>query len=96
MPIRPVPVEHPEVRKLVPTWHCVLRFRERARVDGAREELMEALRAALAEADITRWPPAWIAGRHREAELLAVAGELAFPLARSLHGTWAATTCLRR
>lgn len=55
-----------------------------------------ALRAALEEADISGWPPAW-AVSDRSAELWAVTGELAFPLAPTpTPGRWLALTCLAR
>ena len=89
--------EHPEAPELVPSAHCLLRFRERmpVRAPGGLEPatlLLEALRAA----DVTRWPPGW-AVSDRPAELWAVSGDLAFPLARTpQRGRWLAVTCLRR
>lgn len=89
--------EHPEARELVPSDHCLLRFRERMPVrapggDTPAALLLEALR----DADITAWPPGW-AVSDRPAELWAISGDLAFPLARTpTPGRWLAVTCLRR
>ncbi|MEA2330993.1 MAG: hypothetical protein QOH58_1131 [Thermoleophilaceae bacterium] len=90
-------LDHPEVREVVPSHHCVLRFRQRRPV---RERGVEAVAVALIEAlehaDVSRWPPAWaISDRHTE--LWAVSGPLAFPLERSgSPGRFVATTCLSR
>lgn len=52
--------------------------------------------AALEDADVSRWPPAW-AVSDRRTDLWAVNGSLAFPLERSdRHGRYVATTCLSR
>ena len=89
--------EHPEAGELVPSAHCLLRFRERmaVRVPGAATPaalLLEVLR----DVDVTTWPPGW-AVSDRPAELWAVADDLAFPLARTPQpGRWLAVTCLRR
>ena len=89
--------DHPEVREVVPSHHCVVRFRQRRPV---RERGAEAVAVALIEvlegSDVSRWPPAWaISDRHTE--LWAVNGELAFPLERSgTPGRYVATTCLSR
>lgn len=93
MRIDPVPVAHPEVAAIQPTWHCLLRYRQRARPPAGAEAAVAALRAALERADIARVPPGWLAGREREAEMWAVDGRIAFPLARA-GGVWTATTCL--
>ena len=90
-------LDHPEVREVVPSHHCVLRFRQRRPV---RERGSEAVAIALIEvlehADISRWPPAW-AISDRRTELWAVNGELAFPLERGgTPGRYVATTCLSR
>jgi hypothetical protein len=88
-------IEHPEVREIVPSHHCVLRFRQRRplRERGA-EAVAEALVAVLTDADISRWPPAW-AVSNRHTEMWAVNGRLAFPLERSgSPGRYIATTCL--
>ena len=52
--------------------------------------------ARRSKADISGWPPAW-AVSDRPAELWAVTGELAFPLAPTdTPGRWLALTCLTR
>jgi hypothetical protein len=89
--------DSPEAPEIVPSAHCVTRFRERmpVRAPGI-EEVAAALLAALADADVTRWPPGW-AVTDRPAPLWAIAGDLAFPLAPTgLPGRWLAVTCLRR
>lgn len=89
--------EHPEAREVVPSDHCLLRFRQRrpVRTPGAAGPA-EQLLAALGDADISSWPPGW-AVSDRPAELWAVSGDLAFPLARTPQpGRWLAVTCLRR
>lgn len=90
-----VHVQHAEVRSIQPTWHCLLRFRQRAKPPAGTEAALTALRAALERADIARVPPSWLAGREREAEMWAVDGRVAFPLSRE-GGAWTATTCLVR
>ncbi len=90
-------VDHPEVREIVPSDHCVLRFRQRfpVRTPGGAE-VLEALLDHLEAADVSGWRPAWAAG-DRPAELWAVHEDLAFPLARTPQaGRWLAVTCLRR
>jgi hypothetical protein len=89
--------DHPEVREVVPSHHCVVRFRQRRPVrERGAGAVADALIAALEEAHVTRWPPAW-AANDRHTELWAVAGELAFPLERSSSpGRYVATTCLAR
>jgi hypothetical protein len=88
---------HPEVLEIAPSHHCVVRFRQRRPVrERGAEVVAEALIAALEEADISGWPPAW-AVSDRPTELWAVNGELAFPLERSgAPGRFVATTCLSR
>lgn len=90
-------LDHPEVREVVPSHHCVVRFRQRRPVrERGTEAVAEALLAALRDADVSRWPPAW-AVNDRYTELWAVNGELAFPLAPSgAPGRFVATTCLSR
>ena len=88
---------HPEAPEIVPSAHCVMRFRERmpVRAPGV-DEVAEALLAALRDADVSRWPPAW-AVSDRPAPLWAVSGDVAFPLAPTgVPGRWLAVTCLRR
>jgi hypothetical protein len=88
---------HDEVVEVVASDHCVLRFRQRMPVrEPGVAEVEAAVRAALQDADVTRWPPAW-AVSDRPADLWAIAGDLAFPLARTpTRGRWLAVTCLRR
>lgn len=90
-------LDHPEVREIVPSHHCVVRFRQRRPVrERGSEAVAEALTAALRNADVSRWPPAW-AVNDRYTELWAVNGELAFPLEPSgAPGRFVATTCLSR
>ena len=90
-------LDHPEVREVVPSHHCVVRFRQRRPVrDRGGDAVAEALIAALEEANVTRWPPAW-AVNDRDTEVWAVTDELAFPLERSSSpGRFVATTCLSR
>lgn len=97
MRIPAVPVEHPEVEAIQPSWHCVLRFRQRRQAPAGTEAALTALSEALADADIARVPPGWAAGQ--EASRWAVSGELAFPLMPGhppRRGTWTALTCLTR
>jgi hypothetical protein len=95
--VRTARTHHAEAPEIVASAHCVKRFRERMPIrtpGGAAVE--EALVAALESADITHWPPGW-AVSDRPAELWAIAGDLAFPLARTpQRGRWLAVTCLKR
>jgi hypothetical protein len=90
-------IRHPEVHEIVPSHHCVVRFRQRRPVrEREAEAVADALIAVLEESHVTRWPPAW-AVNDRRTELWAVNGELAFPLERaSSPGRYVATTCLAR
>lgn len=90
-------LDHPEVREVVPSHHCVVRFRQRRPVrERGVAAVAEALIAALEGADVTRWPPAWVIN-DRHTELWAVTAELAFPLERGgSPGRYVATTCLSR
>ena len=89
--------EHPEAREIVPSAHCVHRFRQRLPIrEPGREVVDNALRAALEDADVHAWPPAW-AISDKSAELWAVTRDLAFPLTRTDRpGRWLAVTCLPR
>jgi hypothetical protein len=88
-------MEHPEVRRIQPTWHCLERFRQRRHRPPGAEVAAEALRAVLTDADVARVPPPWAAGQ--DAAWWAVSGTLAFPLtAGSEPGEWLAVTCLVR
>ncbi|HEY1275538.1 MAG TPA: hypothetical protein VGF25_11525 [Thermoleophilaceae bacterium] len=88
-------LDHPEVREIVPSHHCVVRFRQRRPVtERGTAAVADALIDVLRHADVSRWPPAW-AVSDRATELWAVNGELAFPLERSgVPGRFVATTCL--
>jgi hypothetical protein len=92
-----IPTEHPRAREIVPSDHCIARFRQRMPIREPGAAAVEAaLRTALADADISGWPPAW-AVSDRPAELWAVSGDLAFPLAPTpTPGRWLALTCLTR
>ena len=81
----------------MPPHHCVVRFRQRRPVrDRGGEAVADALIAALEEAHVTRWPPAW-AVNDRRTELWGITEELAFPLERGgAPGRYVATTCLSR
>jgi hypothetical protein len=94
---RSAKLDHPEVREIVPSHHCVLRFRQRRPFrELGTEAVADALIAALEDADVSGWPPAW-AVSDRGAALWAVSGELAFPLERTdTPGRYVATTCLTR
>jgi hypothetical protein len=89
--------ESPEAPEIVPSAHCVKRFRERMPVRAAGlDAVATALLETLSSADVTRWPPGW-AVTDRPAPLWAIAGDLAFPLAPTgMPGRWLAVTCLRR
>jgi hypothetical protein len=88
---------HPEVREVVPSHHCVVRFRQRRPVrERGAAAVADALIEVLEHADVSRWPPAW-AVSDRQTELWAVNGELAFPLGPSgSPGRYVALTCLGR
>jgi hypothetical protein len=87
--------DHPEVRVIQPTWHCLLRFRQRGRHPIGADEAVDGLRDVLQHAAIDAWPPPWAAGQ--EAERWAVADPFAFPLTRTATpGVWAALTCLTK
>ena len=85
------------MREIVPSHHCVVRFRQRRPVsERGAEAVAEALVAALQNADVTRWAPSWTVS-DRQTELWAVNGGLAFPLQRTDRpGRWLAVTCLSR
>lgn len=87
----------PQAPEIVPSDHCVARYRERMpiRTPGL-DEVIDALLATLEASVITRWPPAW-AISDRSTALWAVTSDLAFPLAKTPDpGRFLATTCLRR
>jgi hypothetical protein len=87
----------PQAPEIVPSDHCVARYRERMpiRTPGLDEVVAELI-ATLESATITRWPPAW-AVNDRATALWAVTADLAFPLVETGEsGRFLATTCLRR
>jgi hypothetical protein len=88
--------DHGEVRAIQPTWHCLLRFRQRVAVAPGTDEAVTALRASLERADLTRMTPGWVSGRDRGAQMWALDGDLAYPLTPGPGGEWTAATCLRR
>lgn len=92
----PVPKDHDEVRLIQPTWHCLLRFRQRVRLEAGTDAATTALRESLERAHLTRMAPGWIAGRERGAEMWAVDDDLAYPLSAGHGGEWTAATVLRR
>ena len=89
--------EHPDAREIVPSDHCIQRFRQRMPIrEPGGEVVANALRTVLEDADVSGWPPAW-AVSDRPAELWAVTRDLAFPLTRTDRpGRWLAVTCLPR
>ena len=91
-------LDHPEVREIVPSHHCLVRFRERRPFrELGTHAVTDALIGALEDADVSGWPPAWVAAGNRKAGLWAVSGELAFPLERTpTPGRYLATTCLSK
>lgn len=88
---------HAVAAEIVPSDHCVHRFRQRMPVrDPGVEEVARALIDTLEAADVSGWPPGW-AVSDRPAPLWAVAGDVAFPLAPTMQPRrWLAVTCLRR
>lgn len=88
---------HALAAEIVPSDHCVHRFRQRMPVrNPGVSEVARELIATLEAADVSTWPPGW-AVSDRSAELWAVAGEVAFPLVRTgRRNRWLAITCLRR
>ena len=89
-------MHHDEVRFVQPTWHCLLRFRQRVKLPPGTDVAVSALRESLERAHLTRMPPGWIAGRESGAALWAVDGDLAYPLNQSGAGEWTAATVLKK
>ena len=96
MHLQAVEKHHPEVARIQPTFHCLLRFRQRVKLPPGTDVAIERLTESLDRADLTAMAPAWLAGRERGARMWALDGDLAFPLTQSGGGTWTATTCLRK
>ncbi len=90
-------IDHPEVNEIVPSTHCVQRFRQRMPIRRpGLAEVAVALLAALEDADVSGWPPAW-AATGEQARLWAATADLAFPLVpTATPGRWLAVTVLRR
>ena len=90
-------MDHPEVREVIASTHCVERFRQRYPVrEPGVDTVMDDLVAALEGADVSAWPPAW-AVSDRPVSLWAATADLAFPLVPTADpGQWLAVTCLRR
>lgn len=92
--------DHPEAREIVPSAHCVQRFRRRMPIRTAGiAPVAQVLLDTLEAADVSGWPPGWaVSDRPTGPDALwAVTRDLAFPLAPSgMPGRWVALTCLRR
>src|SRR3954462_14042500 len=91
-----VPKQHDEIHAITPTWHCMLRFRQRVRVGPGTDAVVHALHDSLERADLTRMPPSWVASGEEGAQFWAVDDDLAYPLTRGPGGEWLATTVLKR
>lgn len=89
--------DHPEAREIVPSAHCVQRFRERMPVrEPGIEEVAIGLITALEACDVSPWAPGW-ASSDKPAQLWAATADMAFPLVpTSQPGRWLAVTCLRK
>jgi hypothetical protein len=90
-------LEHPDVREIVPSHHCLVRFRQRRPFrELGTDAVTDALIAVLEDCHVSGWPPAWAQNDRRPA-LWAATADLAFPLERTpVRGRWLATTCLSR
>jgi hypothetical protein len=86
---------HDEVHSITPTWHVLLRFRQRVKVPTGTDAAVMALHDSLERADLTRMPPGWVGGQ-QDALFWAIDGDLAYPLSRGPGGGWVATTVLKR
>ena len=89
--------DHPEVKTVIASEHCVQRFRKRRRIRvPGIQAVAEELREAFEQADLTRWAPPWVVSAH-DTQMWALLDDLAFPLvAAGQDGEWLATTCLVR
>jgi hypothetical protein len=87
----------PQAPEIVPSDHCVARYRQRMPIRApGLDEVVHGLIAILEDATIMSYPPAW-AVSDRPAPLWAISGDLAFPLARTPSpDRWLAVTCLRK
>jgi hypothetical protein len=86
---------HDEVPTITPTWHCLLRFRQRVKVDPGTDAAVRELHDSLERADLSRMAPGWVAGE-QGAQFWAIDDDLAYPLSRGPGGEWVATTVLKR
>jgi hypothetical protein len=87
---------HDEVPTITPTWHCLLRFRQRVKLDPGTDAAVKALHDSLERSDLTRMPPGWVTGGEQGAQFWALDEDLAYPLSRGPGGEWVATTVLKR
>jgi hypothetical protein len=87
---------HDEIHAVTPTWHCLLRFRQRVKVPAGTDAAVRGLHDSLERSDLTRMAPGWVAGRDQGADWWAIDGDLAYPLSRGPAGEWVATTVLKR
>jgi hypothetical protein len=87
----------PQAPEIVPSDHCIKRYRERMPIrQPGLDAVIHGLIAILEDATIVSYPPAWAISDHT-APLWALSGDLAFPLARTPQpDRWLALTCLRR
>lgn len=87
----------PLAPEIIPSDHCVKRYRERMpiRTPGL-SDVLASLITTLESATIVRHPPSW-AITDRPTPLWAITADLAFPLAATPDpARFLATTCLRR
>ena len=47
---------HDEIHSITPTWHCLLRFRQRVKVEPGTDAAVRELHDSLERADLTRMP----------------------------------------
>ena len=93
MRIAAVPIDHPEVHSIQPTWHCLKRFRERHTIEPGTHAALDGLGEILRDADITTRPPRGVRNPG-DWTLWAVRDRLAFPLVGEGQGRYVAPTCL--
>lgn len=96
MRLEPVHIGQGEVQSIRPTWHCLVRFRQRRfrRAEGGSDAAVEALARVLGDAEITARIPPGVGATSEPFALWAVSAGLAFPLVEGHGGEWSATTCL--
>jgi hypothetical protein len=94
MNISPIRFDHPEIELLLPTQHCFLRFRERAKnIAPGFEALQEKLQIVVQEAQVTTNNPTG-SGKNPEWSLWLVNNSLAFPLIHQSKKIYLMPTCL--